>query len=69
MRTAAMQRAVTAGEEDRLSLSGVRIEGAVAARARLEAERRLQGALGALEDAVQQPLEPGPPLPDPETKK
>ena len=68
-RTAAMQRAVTAGEEDRLSLSGVRIEGAVAARARLEAERRLQSALGALEDAVQQPLEPGPPLPDPETKK
>jgi len=68
-RTAAMQRAVTAGEEDRLSLSGVRIEGTVAARARLEAERRLQGALGALEDAVQQPLEPGPPLPDPETKK
>ncbi len=68
-RTTAMQRAVTAGEEDRLSLSGVRIEGAVAARARLEAERRLQGALGALEDAVQQPLEPGPPLPDPETKK
>jgi hypothetical protein len=35
----------------------------------LEAERRLQSALGALEDAVQQPLEPGPPLPDPETKK
>jgi cobalt-zinc-cadmium efflux system outer membrane protein len=68
-RTAAMQRAVTAGEEDRLSFSGVRIEGAVAARARLEAERRLQSALGALEDAVQQPLEPGPPLPDPETKK
>jgi outer membrane protein TolC len=68
-RTAAMQRAVTAGEEDRLSLSGVRIEGAVAARARLDAERRLQGALGALEDAVQQPLEPGPPLPDPETKQ
>ena len=68
-RTAAIQRAVTAGEEDRLSLSGVRIEGAVAARARLEAERRLQSALGALEDAVQQPLEPGPPLPDPETKK
>lgn len=68
-RIAAMQRAVNAGEEDRLALSGVRIEGAVAARARLEAERRLQSALGALEDAVQQPLEPGPPLPDPETKK
>jgi len=68
-RTAAMQRLVAAGEEDRLALSGVRIEGAVAARARLEAERRLQGALGALDDAVQQPLEPGPPLPDPETKQ
>jgi outer membrane protein TolC len=67
-RTEAMQRAVAAGEEDRLSLAGVRTEGAVAARARLEAERRLQGALGALEDAVQLPLEPGPPLPDPETK-
>ena len=67
-RTSAMQRAVAAGEEDRLALSGVRIEGAVAARARLDAERRLQGALGALDDAVQQPLEPGPALPDPETK-
>ena len=68
-RTAAMQRAVAAGEEDRLSLSGVRIEGAVAARERLEAERRLQSALVALEDAVQQPLEPGLQLPDPETKQ
>ncbi len=67
-RMAAMKRAVAAGEEDRLSLSGVRIESAVAARARLEAERRLQNALGALDDAVQQPLEPGAPLPDPETK-
>ena len=67
-RIAAMQRAVAAGEEDRLALSGVRIEGAVAARARLEAERRFESALGALDDAVQQPLEPGPALPDPETK-
>jgi cobalt-zinc-cadmium efflux system outer membrane protein len=67
-RTAAMQRAVAAGEEDRLALSGVRIESAVAARARLEAERRLQSAMGALDDAVQQPLEPGTMLPDPETK-
>jgi outer membrane protein TolC len=67
-RTAAMQRAIAAGEEDRLSLSGVRIEGAVAARARLDAERRLQTALGTLEDAVQQPLESGSPLPDPGTK-
>lgn len=67
-RTAAMERAVAAGEEDRLALSGVHIETAVSARARLDAERRLQGALGALDDAVQQPLEPGPRLPDPETK-
>jgi outer membrane protein TolC len=67
-RVAAMQRAVAAGEEDRLSLAGVRVEAAVAARARLDAERRLQGAFGALDDAVQQPLEPGPALPDPETK-
>ena len=68
-RLRAMERAVAAGEEDRLSLSGVRIESAVAARARLEAERRLQTALGALDDAVQQPLEPGAPLPDPGTKQ
>lgn len=67
-RLAAMQRAVAAGEEDRLSLAGVRVEGAVAARARLDAERRVQAALGALEDAVQQPLEPGVTLPDPMTK-
>jgi hypothetical protein len=40
----------------------------VAARARLDALRRVQSALGALEDAVQQSLEPGPPLPNPEIK-
>lgn len=67
-RLAATQRAVDAGEEDRLALSSVRIEGAVAARARLNALRRVQSALGALDDAVQQPLEPGTALPDPETK-
>ncbi len=67
-RTTAVQRAMAAGEEDHLALSGVHIETAVAARARLEAERRLQSALGALDDAVQRPLEPGPPLPDPVTK-
>jgi outer membrane protein TolC len=68
VRVADMRRAVDAGEEDRLALVGVRIEGAVAARARLEAMRRVQSALGALEDAVQQPLAPGPPLPNPESK-
>jgi cobalt-zinc-cadmium efflux system outer membrane protein len=67
-REAAMLRAVQAGEEDRLALVGVRVERAVAARARLDALRRVQAALSGLEDAVQQSLESGPPLPDPETK-
>jgi outer membrane protein TolC len=68
-REAAMRRAVQAGEEDRLALAGVRMESAVAARARLDAMRRVQSALGSLEDAVQQPLMPGPPLPEPEIKR
>ena len=67
-REAAMRRAVQAGEEDRLTLAGVQVEGAVAARARLDALRRVQSALGAVEDAVQQSLEPGYVLPDPQTK-
>jgi outer membrane protein TolC len=62
-----MQRAVEVGEEDRLSLTGVQIEHAVVARGRLEALTRAQSALGALEDAVQRPLDPGdafaPPAP------
>ena len=67
-RIAAMERAIAAGEEDRLSLAGVRVEAAVAARGRLDAERRLQSALGALDDAVQQPLESATGLPDPMAK-
>ena len=53
------QRAFEAGEVDRLTLTGVRIEHAVVARLRLEALARAQSALGALEDAVQRPLDPG----------
>jgi outer membrane protein TolC len=68
VRERAMRRAVAAGEEDRLALVGVQVETAVASRARLDALRRVQGALGALEDAVQQPLLPGHPLPNPELK-
>ena len=68
VREAAMRRAVAAGEEDRLALVGVQLEGAVSSRARLDALRRVQSALGALEDAVQQPLPPGRPLPNPELK-
>lgn len=67
-RLTAVERAMAAGEEDRLAVSGVRVEAAVAARARLDAEHHLQTALGALDDAVEQPLEPGSPLPAPDTK-
>ncbi len=51
--------AVTTGESDRLTLNAVMLQGTVAASARLNALYRAQSALGALEDAVQRPLEPG----------
>jgi outer membrane protein TolC len=54
-----MQRAVQVGQEDRLGLNGVQIESSVVARMRLDAVARAQSALGALEDAVQRPLDPG----------
>ena len=54
-----MQQAVRLGEEDRLSLNGVQIQGSVLAQARLDSLRRAQSALGALEDAIQRPLDPG----------
>jgi outer membrane protein TolC len=54
-----MEHAVRLGEEDRLALNGVQIESSVVARARLDALARAQSALGELEDAVQQPLDPG----------
>jgi outer membrane protein TolC len=53
-----MEQAVRLGEEDRLSLNGVRIENSVVARARLDALARAQSALGELEDVVQRPLDP-----------
>jgi cobalt-zinc-cadmium efflux system outer membrane protein len=52
-----IRRAVGVGEEDRLALSGVRIESSAVSRARLDALHRAQRALGALEDAVQRPLD------------
>jgi cobalt-zinc-cadmium efflux system outer membrane protein len=67
-REAEVRRAFAVGEEDRLAVAQVRLEAASAARTNLEILRRAESALGALEDAVQQPLEPGPPLPDPEAK-
>ncbi len=53
------RRAVQLGEADALALNGVQLEGAVAARAKLDALTRAQAALGALEDAVQRPLQGG----------
>ena len=58
-----MQRQLQAGEADRLALVSVRVDGVVAGRTRLSALRAAQSALGALEDAVQFPLEAGVALP------
>lgn len=60
-----MRQAVSAGEEDRLALNGVRLESSVVARARLDALHRALTALGALADAVQRPLDPGDSVPMP----
>jgi outer membrane protein TolC len=60
----AVQRAVEVGESDRLALAGVQVQRAVALRARLTALRKTQAALGALEDAVQRPLDSLEELPD-----
>jgi outer membrane protein TolC len=58
-----LQRAISVGEEDRLTLNGVQLQSSVIARARLDALSRAQNALGALEDAVQRPLDPGDTFP------
>ena len=63
LREEAMQRAVQVGEQDRLQQVGLQLEGAVVARARLDALRRVQTALGDLEDSVQVPLGLAAPLP------
>lgn len=64
-REEAAVKALEAGEGDRLAVAMTRLESVTAERARLDALARLQAALGALEDAVQQPLEPGETFPDP----
>lgn len=58
-----MQRAVSVGEEDQLALNGVQLQTSVVTRARLDALSHAQTALGALEDAVQRPLDPGEAFP------
>ena len=56
-RIIAGREALEAGEIDQLVLSGIEIQATLEARAGLEALRRAQGALGALEDVVQRPLD------------
>jgi outer membrane protein TolC len=60
----ALQRMVELGGADRLTLAGLRVQRAIAERARLSALGKTQGALGALEDAVQRPLDSTAPLPE-----
>lgn len=58
-RERATERAVRAGESDRLMLNAVMLERSAVAQATLAALGRAQRALGQLEDAVERPLEPG----------
>lgn len=62
-REQAARRALAVGQGDRLSLALAQLETNTAALAQLDALVRVQTALGALEGAVQQPLEPGLSLP------
>lgn len=54
-----IERNISAGADDRLSLDAVEIQVSTLARARLDALARAQGALGELEDSVQRPLVSG----------
>jgi len=64
----AVRASVRLGEQDRIDLDAVEIQGTFAAHARLEALGHAQSALGDLEDAVQRPLAVGEELPiDPES--
>lgn len=64
-REEAARRALAAGDGDRLSLALVRLQTVTAARTRLDALTRVWAAIGALEDAMQQPLEAALSVPDP----
>ena len=56
-RGATQRRSVALGESDNLELNGILQEGSAAALAELDALSRVQSAFGALEDAVQRPLQ------------
>ena len=64
-REQATRRQLEAGEADRLAVTLVRLEAAVARRLWLAALRRAHTALGGLEDAVQHPLAGGAAMPTP----
>ena len=64
-REAAARRTLEAGEGDRLSVATARLQTVTAERARLDALARVHSALGALEEAMQQPLEDALMMPDP----
>ena len=52
----AMQKALQAGESDRVALNGTQLQTALAAIAEQDAVYRVQQAFGDLENAVQRPL-------------
>lgn len=56
-RAGMQRRSVALGESDQLALNGILLEGSSAALLELDALSRVQMALGALEDAVQRPLQ------------
>jgi len=59
------RRAVELGQSDQLTLNGILLERTAAAGLELDALAQLQAALGALEDAVQKPIDPAWQLPMP----
>ncbi|MBI5487748.1 MAG: TolC family protein [Deltaproteobacteria bacterium] len=68
--TAGVERLFAAGAEDALAVAGARVQAAAVARARVDAVRKVQEAVGALEDALQRPVDGeanpnGVPPPDP----
>jgi outer membrane protein TolC len=63
-REQAARRALAVGEGDRLAVATAQLETVTAARARLDALADVQTAMGALEDAMQQPLEDALTVPD-----
>lgn len=60
----ATRRAIEVGAEDRVALTGIRLSQVVGQESKLAALRRVQTALGLLEDAVQRPLASEETLPE-----